>query len=297
MPTFKETLSAFLLKTLNLSEEKVAELLNSEGTEFKPEALAALLAADTERVKVFKDENQVYFDNGLKKATKEVLTDFEKKVKEKYGITSDKKGDELIEEIVLTKAGKPGAVDEAKVKAHPLYIKLQDDAAKAVTAKETEWQEKYNNYEKGVTKEKTFSEILKRANPLLEKFELPKAQALKDAQLKLLTDELNKYDFQKNENDFVILADGKVVEDGHGKRTNLDDLVQSIAAKYWPKLEGKPRSGSGATNDQSGQGQQGSQWNGKVPTNDDEFSSAIGNAKTAEERIQITEAYDKRGAN
>lgn len=294
MPTLKEFLSTFLGKTYNLPEEKVAELLNSEGTEVKPEAIETLLQLDVAKVAKIKSEN---FENGLKKATKEVMTDFEKKVKEKYGITSEKQGDELIEEIVKAKAGKPGTLEEDKVKAHPLYIKLQDESAKAVQAKEAEWKGKYETFEKTVSKKETFSEILKRANPLLEKFDLPKVQALKEAQLKLLTDELNKFEFQKNENDFVILDEsGKVVEDGHGNRTNLENLVQSIAAKYWPKLEGKPRSGSGATNDTGDNGQSGNQWKGKVPTNDDEFSQAIGGAKTAEERIQITEAYDKSRA-
>jgi hypothetical protein len=290
--TIKEFLSAFLGKTLNLPADKVASLLNDEGTELKPEALDTLLAADATRVQAFKTENQTYFDNGVKKATKEVLTDFEKAVKEQYGITSDKKGTELIADLIAAKTN-AGSLDESKVKLHPSYLALETKMAQAIAEKDKEWKGKYEGFEKQVAKEKTLASVFKKADVLLEGFALPENEKLRENQKTLLKIQLEKFGYQVNGEELIVTdADGKAVEDGHGNKKSFDAIVKEIAGEYWPVLDGTGRSGTGASNDSKGKGKAGTAFTGKVPANDAEWSQAIAGAKTAEERMALTDAYD-----
>lgn len=288
----KNLFTALFGKTLNMPADKVASLFtNDEGTELKPEALDTLLALHSAHVTNLKAENQTYFDNGMKKATKEILTDFEKKVKEKYGITSEKQGEELIEEIVLSKA-KPGELDESKVKLHPLYLELEGKMTKAVKETEKTWKEKLDGIEKTHAKEKTFSGVIKKAEAVLPGFALPEDEKLRENQKKLLKLDLEGYEYQANGEELIVLKDGKPVEDEHGHKIAFDNFVKGIAANYWPKLDGKERSGAGGSNNPAGKGTAGSKWSGKVPSSEQEYSQMIAGAKTSEDRIAITDAWD-----
>jgi len=294
-----EFLTALLGQTLNVPAEKVTSLFaNEEGTELKPEALTEILELNTKKVAGFKAENQTYFDNGMKKATKEVLSDREKEIKEKYGVTSDKVGLELIDEIISAKSVKSKDMDPDKVKSSPEYIKLQDEMTNKVKAIETEWKEKLDLKEKEYADEKTFSIVDKKADEILAGFALPEDQKLRANQRKLIVDELKKYKYQDNNGEFVILDEnGKVLEDGHGNRVNFKTFVENGAGKYWPKLEGEKRSGSGGNNNASGNGQQNNGWTGKPIKTEEDYKRAMGEAKDGKERIAIQDEYNKNTAS
>ncbi len=283
MPTTKEFLTAFLGKTLNLPAEKVAELLNSEGTELNADALDKVLALDATRVAAFKAENDTHFKNGQAKATKEILTDREKEIKEKFAITSDKKGVELIEEIITIKAGAAVSMEPDKVKLHPTFIAMQDDLTKKLNDTTKDLTTKYETLEKTHTKEKIFSGVVKNAEAVLSKLKpiLPSDATKAANQKQLLLNELNQFDYIEQDGKILITDKaGKVVEDGHGNRKNFESIVTEAATKYWDFEDGTERGGSGGSNDGNNGGAGGTtKWKGAVPKTDAEFQTAFANTK------------------
>lgn len=283
----KDLLNGFLGKTLNMPAEKVASLFNEDGT-VKDTSLNEILALDTTRVQTFKSEATSEFDNGYKKAQREVLELREKEIREKFGINSNKKGLELIDEIVTAKAGQTVALEPEKVKLHPEYIKLQDELNKRLQETETTWKEKYDSREKEIANEKTFETISKKADSLLAgKYALPEDLKLSNNQKKLLLMELKEYGFQPNGEDFVIVdKDGKVKNDAHGNRISFETLINDIASNYWPKLDGQQRQGSGANNNANSNSQAANVYKGKIKTEDD-YVNEMAKATTPEQRMAI----------
>lgn len=290
----KEFLTALLGKTLNMPADKVASLVTDDGKEVKAEALTELLSMDAERVQKFKADNQTYFENGQKKATKELMSDNEKKWKEKYGITSDKKGDELLDEIITAKSNDKSAIDEVKVKSHEAYVNMQNELNKKLVEGENNWKLKFDQQQKDFAKKETFGGVLKTADPILAGFALPEDEKLKANQKRLLELDLGQFDYEPHgDNDFLVKTkEGKLLEDGHGNRITYEALVKQTAGKYWLPIQGQQRSGSGGKNNgEEGKGKQGTTWQGKTPTNDAEYKQAIMGAKDSSERIQIQDAY------
>lgn len=289
----KELLTGFLGKTLNMPAEKVASLFNEDGT-VKDTAKDEILALDATRVQAFKAEETTAHDNGYKKAQREVLDLREKEIKDKYALTSSKKGIELIEEIVTLKAGEKANLEPDKVKLHPEYIKLQDELTKKAIDAETTWKKKYDDREKEIDREKTFGVVSTKADTILAEYGLPKDAKLSANQKKLLYEELKSFGFQPNGEDFVIIdGEGKVKNDAHGNRISFDTLVHEIASKYWPKLDGEERSGAGANNDPAGKGSavKPNAYKGKIKTENDYVAALSQPNLTAEMRIDIDAEY------
>lgn len=292
--TPKEFLTAFFGKTYNLPADKVASLLNDEGTEIKAEALTTLLELDVAKVQKMKEENQTYFENGQKKATKELMTDWEKKLKEKHGVTSDKKGEDLFEEIITLKSNDKSSVDEAKVKSHAAYVAMQNELNNKIVETDNTWKSKWDTHQKEVAKKETFSGVLKKADTFLPGFALPENEQLKANQKRLLEIDLQQYDYepQAGSDDFIVKTkEGKLLEDGHGNRITYEALVKQTASKYWLPIEGQARQGAGGKNNAAAGAATASAWKGKQPTNDAEYTNLIREAKDPKDRIAIQDSY------
>ena len=104
----QKKLNGFLSKTLKMDDEELASLYNEAG---ELTSLTAAEKADTSRVAKLKEEN----DSQYKRGQKEVATKFETKLKEKYGVSSDETGIDLVDLILTTELekvkGKGGIVD------------------------------------------------------------------------------------------------------------------------------------------------------------------------------------------
>ena len=126
----KTILFGVLTKTLNRSEQEITDLLyQQEGDELKlkDDVLDEILSLDSVRVENIKKNAPVpkdRLDNEYKRAEKETMTRFEKSLKDKYSVESDKEGVELVDSIISAKA-KPGKLSDDDVKKHPLYLDLE----------------------------------------------------------------------------------------------------------------------------------------------------------------------------
>lgn len=253
----KETLIAFLSKTLNMTADAVTSLLTEDGSGFKPEALATLLDADKKRVEVFtgeittlKSEKQTAFDNGHKKATAEVLDAKDAELRTKYGIKSDAKGLDLINEIVGSETLKAGKeVTEDQVKQHKVYQDLllnskkeKDEAIKAVT-------EQMDKMKQDLERKETFNRVKSLALAEFEKLnpvQNPDAVIAENQRKRLFIDELEGFDYDVDASGTVtVKKDGKIHVNEHQHPISFADVVKGIAVSNFGLNAAEDRGAAG----------------------------------------------------
>jgi hypothetical protein len=290
----------FVAKAYGMTEAAAAELLTIKSEEgaltLKNEALNALLEQDKKRIEKLKsdvDKTQI-FDDAFAKATDKINGKIEKKLVEKFGIKTDGKQlsiDEIIVAIAEKKAEK-GDLTEDIVKAHPTYIAMENAKANELNAVKSEFETKLKEIEKTERQKSVFSSVEKAAlkhfnalNPVLST-----DQVKAENQRKRFLQDFKDYEFEPIEgaaDDFVIIKNGKRLENAHAQRITLADLVKQNAETQFDFAKQTEKQNAGVV-DKAGNPL-------KVPTNKDEFEDAIFAAKTAEERTQIRETYIAAG--
>ena len=299
----KTIITGLLSKAYNYDNGKIAELFKDGETELseqqQTEILNKILEIDAQRVENIKKsvDKKDAFQDGFKKAKSEVLTDFEKGLKEKFGVESDKTGLELIEEVVSKKSegGQGGDVTEDAIKRSKVFQDMESNLKKQVTTVKTEYETKINEIQDGYKAEKTFSNVSQKAlqifnglNPIL-----PQNKTVADNQVKFFVNTLNDFKFDVQDERIVVMdKDGKVIEDGHGNSRSFEDIVKETASGLFEFKANNGGSGSG--NGGQGQGGSGSSYAGNVPKTFEELEKVMGdNSISIEDRSNIMAEYEK----
>ena len=277
----QKKLNGFLSKTLKMDDEELASLYNEAG---ELTSLTAAEKADTSRVTKLKEEN----DSQYKRGQKEVATKLETKLKEKYGVSSDETGVDLVDLILTTELEKVKGKGDEDITAHPEYLKLKSESDRMLKAKDKEWQKKIEDLELKHTRESMFSKVKERAfaeldnlRPILPE-DAKKAQKWKEKYI----EEFKNFEFTEQDGVFVVLKDGKPLQDSHGYNKSFADLVKDTASEFFDFQTAEQRSSS------ANQQVQSSAF--AVPKNDEEYVRRVSEAKTPEERIAIKESYQKK---
>ena len=299
----KTIITGLLSKAYNYDNGKIAELFKDGETELseekQTEILNKILEIDAHRVENIKKsvDKKDAFQDGFKKAKSEVLTDFEKGLKEKFGIESDKTGLELIEEVVSKKSegGQGGDVTEDAIKRSKVFQDMESNLKKQVTTVKTEYETKINEIQDGYKAEQTFSNVSQKAlqifnglNPIL-----PQNKTVADNQVKFFVNTLKDFKFDVQDERIVVMdKDGKVIEDGHGNSRSFEDIVKETASGLFEFKANNGGSGSG--NGGQGQGGSGSSYAGNVPKTFEELEKVMGdNSISIEDRSNIMAEYEK----
>jgi len=276
----QKKLNGFLSKTLKMDDEELASLYNEAG---ELTSLTAAEKADTSRVTKLKEEN----DSQYKRGQKEVATKFETKLKEKYGVSSDETGVDLVDLILTTELEKVKGKGDEDITAHPEYLKLKSESDRMLKAKDKEWQKKIEDLELKHARESMFSKVKERAfaeldnlRPILPE-DAKKAQKWKEKYI----EDLRAYEFIEDSNGIVVLKDGKPLQDSHGYNKSFADLVKETAAEIFDFQTAESR--SSAANQQT-------QSNFAAPRNEDEFIQKMREAKTPEEQAKVMESYQSK---
>ena len=234
MATEKEVLHGLLSTVYQIDENGVAELYESDG-ELKPEALQTLLERDAQRIAASKPDTKKYFDDGYKKGQSESLSRFEKEVANKYGIQSEKKGIELIEDLVAQfKLDNPD--DPDKIKKSKFYIDAVEQANREKAELEGTWSKKFEDYQKQVEKEKMFAVVKDEALVIFENLKpiLPTDAAKANNLKKVFLNELEALNYEVRDGQKILLeADNSDMVDIHGNRIKFESKVREIAEKYF----------------------------------------------------------------
>ena len=300
----KTIITGLLSKAYNFDNGKIAELFKDGETELseqqQTEILNKILEIDAQRVENIKKsvDKKDAFQDGFKKAKSEVLTDFEKGLKEKFGIESDKTGLELVEEVVSKKSegGQGGDVTEDAIKRSKVFQDMESNLKKQVTTVKTEYETKINEIQDGYKAEKTFSNVSQKAlqifnglNPIL-----PQNKTVADNQVKFFVNTLKDFKFDVQDERIVVMdKDGKVLEDGHGNSRSFEDIVKETASGLFEFKANNGGSGSG-NGGQQGQGGSGSSYAGNVPKTFEELEKVMSDTSISiEDRSNIMAEYEK----
>lgn len=299
----KTIITGLLSKAYNFDNGKIAELFKDGETELseqqQTEILNKILEIDAQRVENIKKsvDKKDAFQDGFKKAKSEVLTDFEKGLKEKFGVESDKTGLELVEEVVSKKSegGQSGDVTEDAIKRSKVFQDMESNLKKQITTVKTEYETKINEIQDGYKAEQTFSNVSQKAlqifnglNPIL-----PQNKTVADNQVKFFVNSLKDFKFDVQDERIVVMdKDGKVLEDGHGNSRSFEDIVKETASGLFEFKANNGGSGSG--NGGQGQGGSGSSYAGNVPKTFEELEKVMSDTSISiEDRSNIMAEYEK----
>jgi len=285
-----KVLLEFLSKTLTLDENGVTSLFNEDGSP-KDDSLQKFLDLDAARVARLQKGK---FDEGVKKAQKEVMSNFEKELKTKLGIESDKVGVDLVSEIIEAKTPKGEGLTEEQVKKHKAYLDLnesiQGKVKEAVKAKETEFE----TYKAQVERGKSLSVVKQRALTLFESYKpILSADAAKAAKQKeMFLNQFEQGNYRMDGERVIMLnADGTDKTDPHGNRVEFDSYVKETASSLYdfqatdPK--DSPAGGSG------GAGGAGGAAKPVVVKDEADFMKQFHAAKTPQDKIAVTNAWEE----
>ena len=299
----KTIITGLLSKAYNFDNGKIAELFKDGETELsedqQKEILQKLLDEDAKRVEAIKKsvDTKPAFQDGFKKAQGEILTKFEKDLKEKFGLESDKMGLELVEELVSKKSegGQGGDLTEDAIKRSKVFQDMESNLKKQIKQTETDYQAKINEIQDGYKAEQTFSNVSQKAlqifnglNPIL-----PQNKTVADNQVKFFVNTLKDFKFDVQDERIVVMdKDGKVLEDGHGNSRSFEDIVKETASGLFEFKANNGGSGSG--NGGQGQGGSGSSYAGNVPKTFEELEKVMSDTSISiEDRSNIMAEYEK----
>lgn len=294
----RKILTGFLSKTLNMDDGKIAELLDAENAT-EEQVTKALLDFDVSRVaELKKSVDQAKFQDGYKKAKGEVLSELEKELKSSFSFDGTEQGVDLVKAIV-TKAstggnGGKGNLTDEDVKKHPLFLNLQDAHAKKAQEIETQWQEKYTNLENTHKKDVTVAGIKSKAFSVLDGLNpiYPTTEAVRNNLKNTFAKTFEGFDYQEVDGRTLILENGKVKEDLHGNRVDLDSFIKETAANYF---EFKQNNGGGneGGGDDKGNGGNGGGANLEPKTLEDLTKIADDPNISNEDKQKAFENFDK----
>lgn len=295
-----EFTTSLIGKTLNIPAAEAASLLfeiKEDGSgELKEGVLQVLLDKDTARVQKLKDAEKTAFDNGYKKSQGEALTKFEKDLKDKYSIATDKQGVDLIDFVVTEKLkAQGGELDDDKIKKSSPYLKMVETLTKEKNEAVATETEKYNTLNSQIQKESTFSEISKKAMEVITELNpiLPESKEKAEAQIKRLVKELgSEFTFEIKDGKMLISKDGKLHEDSHGHMIDFKDLVKQKANEVWDFKQGEQRASAGNSNDdKGGKGTGTGGYKGPAPKDQAEYLKFIGEATDDVTKQEITKVW------
>ena len=247
----KELLTGVLTKAYNKTSEEIAELLyekaaDSDEVTLKEGALDLVLDLDANRVERLKSSatlDKTQIKNLRDQHIKEIMEDFEKKIKAVYNIDSTSKGIDLVKEII-DQVSECDITDE-KVKQHHLYIELEKLKSKDdYEALQNDFSDYKLNQDKVSRLSKVKDNVLtifSGLNPI----ESQNSEVAKTHRDDLLS-KFAPYDYElKEDGDHKVILNGSPVEDQHGNAVKFEDFIKSIIVKSYDLAQSAARGASG----------------------------------------------------
>lgn len=253
MPKTAEEVNTGILSTIyKLDETGVASLKEEDGS-FKDDALDTLLKLDAERVKSLKGDPDALKRESYSRGKREAMEELERGLKEKHGVKeTDKRGLELIDELLDLKVKAASGTDEEKVKASAQYRKLEKELAELPKT----WEEKLKAREVEIRSEfqgeRDTQTVLNEAAVIFDAWQpvLPGDAAKAANQRRIFLEQLRSFKFKVTQEDgrtdiLPMKPDGSGrLEDDHGHPITLRQLVESRAGQLFDKRASEDRGGA-----------------------------------------------------
>lgn len=280
----KEIIST-LSKVLNVAEtELTSALMDGEkvkdgAAKFIEDKFASKISAITEEQKQKYDEAKKNIEGKTKKETAEL---FEKHLREKYGLPSDKIGEDLLKELdAKVETFKTAKTDPEKVRASETYLqditelKKQIEAAKEEAAKP--FKTELETLKESIQKEKVQSSVLKKVEAEIAKLairdDLPKETLeaiINTAKQSVLAG--GTYKILENGELIVIDEAGQIKKDSLGNAVSVDSII-STHIKVIPTKAATDKGSAGGG--EGGKGAGGAVWSGPLPKDHNEMTKML----------------------
>lgn len=295
----KNAVAGILETAYQTPADAIAELLPDSEEEFDGEKLkASVLELDKNRIQSSKDHGKTRFDEGYKKATREVLNAYEEKIREEFGVADEElKGVDLIRKVVETGSSSttkdPKDLSEDELKTLPAVLKLLSEKEKSFSEREKEIKTEYETKIAQFGKERVFNEVSKKALSILDSLNpvLSTDPVKAQNQKNILLRELQSFEFQEVNGEIVPMKDGKRYENDHGHGVSLETLVKDTAGNYFDFKQADQRDAPPA-----GQGS-GAGGGIKIPKTESEYAKIMTDTSIPmEQRLKIKEAFHAQTA-
>lgn len=225
-----------------------------------PETILATLT-DLDKTRIVKlktDTEKDSYQKGYTKAKGEVLTEHEKEIKEKYGVESNLKGQELYDFILAEKLKASGA-NEDDIKKSATYQQREAQWKKELADAKKAGEDKVRELETTYKREGTFVKVSETGLSLLDALNPIKATSatVESQRRKDFVKELKEYEYEVHEDgSTVVMQNGKVLEDGHGNTLSYEDHVKRIAGNRFEFAANNGGDNAGDKNDPKNKGKE-----------------------------------------
>jgi hypothetical protein len=233
----KDLMMGVLTKFFNKTEDEISDLIygkDGEDVVLKEDAAEALISLDEARVKRLRDESgegaTKKFDEGYKKAQKEVLTRFEKDIREKFGVESDKSGIDLVADVV-SGASKGDKITLDKIKTHPDFLKIEKEWADVKEKELASVREEFESFKNSIEHSKVMENVRSAAKKEFLKLNpvLSQDPAKAESQTELFLSGFNKYGYDLVGDDIIVKNGDTRLEDKHGNPVKFSSFVKEKA--------------------------------------------------------------------
>lgn len=274
-------------KALNIPDGELDGLFNKPEEELDPATIVkALNDKYLANVNAF---GKTRSDDGIAQGIRRKGEEYEKAIKKRFGVTSDKVGDELIEEVFAfaskDKGGSKGKMTDDEIRLSQPFLDMEKALTTETKKLKADHEKAITDLQAGYKKKETFASVSKSINDLWDsegyifgESENPKLIAnRRNALLK----EFSSYDWEQNGDEFIPIKDGKRLEDDLHHPISFKDLVSNVTGEFYEKKVTDKRQSPGDANkgDDSNKNQQ-KAYNGKLPTTREEFDKLNSDPKT-----------------
>lgn len=295
----RSTLAVVLGTAYKTQEDELNAILPETEEDFDESKFKdGFLQLDKDRITTIKAKGSEKFDQGYNKAKSEVLTAFEKELKEQFSIDEDDlQGIELVSKIVSVaeeKAGKkPSKLTLEEIKKLPEVIQLLTERENAFKTEKKELEDGYNQKIAEFGKKETFNRVSKKALSIMDGLNLVLSEDPTKAsnQKNVILNALKDFDYQDNEakDDFIVLKDGKRHEDEHGHGVVFESLVKNLSLNYYDQRQADDRSTPPGQDDK---GHKGKFSVKNLPKTEAEYAKFMTDTSIPiEDRMAVKEAY------
>jgi hypothetical protein len=293
----KEQFNNLVGKILNIPEDKLADLYESDGVKLKSDAIDQLVQIDADRIKAIKDANKEELtrmhDTGYSKGKGESLTKYEESLRSEFAIENKElKGIDLVKEIVSKNA--KIEMDEEKIKLHPRYIELErkltnDYMPKAEYDKvKNEFDEFRTQIDKSKVTNTIKTDALKAFRALKPVLSTDPVKATN--QENDFIEKFNKFEYEiQTDGNHIIKIDGKRLENANGYPVTFADFVKSQASNYFDFSKQDKKGNAGNVKDDDDDG-----IIVTLPETEKEYMSMLANEADPKKQVALMHAWEAK---
>lgn len=238
-------------KLLNLTEDEVVSKF-FDGDELKATAADELLSVVETKIKAAKQVEVEAFNKGFKKAEAKYKSEAENTIKEVLGIEITD-GEDLSEAVTKwhaeSKKTKTTLTDD-DVKKHPLYRQLEKE--RVPKEEHEKMLAEFDSYKSQAAKREVLAQIKPKVWGVVTQMnpKLPTDTKVAETYRNMFLNSFDEYDYQIENDDVLILKDGKRVEDSYGNPLKFHDFVKANATNYFEFNKQQATGGAGNKNEQ-----------------------------------------------